>query len=54
MEPDWEHLKKEINNFLWTNLPGSLDIAKAEKIAVKLFDDIKKEYDKLPTVSGPI
>jgi hypothetical protein len=38
MEPDKDYIKLEINNFLWTCLPGKTPLEEAERIAVKIYE----------------
>ena len=47
MEPDLTRMKLEINNMMWTLLPETTTIKKAEELSVQVFEMITYEYEKI-------
>lgn len=43
-----EEVKKQINNLLWTTLPGNIKIADAEKCAVEMFKSYENCLKTIP------
>lgn len=51
-----DDLKKAINNFLWSYLPGNTTLQEADGIACDLFDRLREMWAKAKTAdeAGPV
>lgn len=47
-EDEWGHLKKEINNLLWMNLPATITLEKMELMSCRIFEEFIAAREKHP------
>lgn len=46
-ESVFEILKEDVNQFLWTRLPGRCTIARADEVAGQIYELLEKEWDTI-------